>query len=83
MSTEYEKIDEMTSVGSKELTNEVDSLKNIDKDITKIEDKCSEFIGMSDNSLKSVSVRVGFRQSINTDSCDKGCFFKYKTMVYL
>ena len=58
-------------------------MNNFSKNYESIEDKCSEFIGMSDNSLKSVSVRVGFRQSINTDSCDKGCFFKYKTMVYL
>lgn len=39
--SEYEKIDEITSVGSKELVNEVEALKNVDENVQEIQDKCS------------------------------------------
>lgn len=53
--TAYDKIDEITSVGSKELTNEVEALKNIDETTKEIEDTCIQSQDMDSDLCKGLA----------------------------
>lgn len=65
---EYKEIDELTSISSKELTNEAESLKNLEKDAQKIKEEC-ENDPSSDFCLKAMSkIDQDDKKSINLEN---------------